>query len=62
MTKMTDQEREFLEAKLVALKNMMADTTNRIKIMQAKRTDFNREYKGIRARLVRAEAEEVADW
>jgi len=59
---MTDAEREFLEAQLGALKNAMADTTNRIKIMQEKRKDFNQQYKGIRARLVRAEAEEVADW
>ena len=62
MKKMTDDEREFLKAKLGALKNAMADTSNRIKIMQAKRKDFNQEYKGIRARLVRDELEQVADW
>ena len=59
---MTEQERQFLQDQLVLLKNAMADTSNRIKIMQDKRKDFNKRYKGIRARLVRAEAAEVADW
>ena len=59
---MTDDEREFLKAKLGVLKNAMSDTTNRIKIMQEKRKDFNRQYRGIHARLVQDEQERVDDW
>jgi len=59
---MTVEEKEYLEARLETLKSFSADTTNRIKILQERRKEINREYRGIRARLVRSESEEVADW
>jgi len=59
---MTVEEKEYLEARLETLKSFSADTTNRIKILQERRKEINREYRGIRARLVRLETEEVADW
>lgn len=59
---MTVEEKEYLETRLETLKSFSADTTNRIKILQERRKEINREYRGIRARLVRLKTEEAADW
>lgn len=59
---MIDTEKEYLETRMAFLKDKMADTSNRIAIMQAKRRDINREIKGIRARIERAKRKEVSEW
>ena len=45
---MTDNEREFLETQLPALKNQRDDTANRIKILQERRDDLNKQIRGKR--------------
>ena len=59
---MTTEEREYLEAQIPVLRNQMADCTNRIEIIKAKRADIHTQLKGIRARLERDKMEEVSDW
>ena len=55
-------EREYLESQMPVLRNQMADCTNRIEIIKAKRADIHTQLKGIRARLERDKMEEVSDW
>lgn len=59
---MTTEEREYLEAQMPVLRNQMADCTNRIEIIKAKRADIHTQLKGIRARLERDKMEKVSDW
>ena len=59
---MTTEEREYLEAQMPVLRNQMADCTNRIDTIKAKRADLHTQLKGIRARLERDKMEEVSDW
>tara|TARA_Y100001973_G_C5165994_1_gene316199 strand:+ start:402 stop:581 length:180 start_codon:yes stop_codon:yes gene_type:complete len=59
---MTEEEREYLESQMLVLRNQMADCSNRIEILKAKRADINKRLKGFRARLERDKMEKVSDW
>ncbi len=59
---MTEEEKEYLESQMPVLRNQMADCSNRIEILKAKRADIHTQLKGIRARLERDKMEKVSDW
>ena len=59
---MTEEEQEYLESQLPVLRDQMADCSNRIEILKAKRSDLNKRLKGFRARLERAKMDKVSDW
>ena len=59
---MTDEERAYLASQMLVLRNQMADCSNRIEILKAKRADINKRLKGLRASLERDKIEKVSDW
>ena len=59
---MTEEERDYLNSQIPVLRNQMADCSNRIEILKAKRADIHKRLKGFRARLERDKMEKVSDW